>query len=89
MKKNCWEVQNCGREPDGAKVSELGVCPVFVESEHCGKNEGENAGRCCWRVAGTFCSGKVQGSFSTKMLNCASCEVFIRVKQEEGDKFEA
>ena len=26
-KKNCWEVKKCERQPDGAKVEELGVCP--------------------------------------------------------------
>ena len=25
---NCWEVKKCGREPGGAKVAELGVCPA-------------------------------------------------------------
>ncbi len=30
----------------------------------------------CWQIAGTFCGGKVQGSFVDKYENCKECEVF-------------
>jgi hypothetical protein len=29
----------------------------------------------------------VQGSFASKVMNCAQCEFFKQVKQEEGDNF--
>jgi hypothetical protein len=48
---------------------------------------GENAGRTCWVVAGTFCGGQVQGSFAKKFENCEQCEFYRAVKQEEGMKF--
>lgn len=32
----------------------------------------------CWQIAGTFCGGKVQGSFVEKHDNCKDCEVFKR-----------
>ncbi len=40
MKTNCWEVKNCGRQPGGAKVGELGACPAAMDTEH---NNGINA----------------------------------------------
>ena len=32
-KLNCWEVKKCGREPEGAKVAELGECPASTENK--------------------------------------------------------
>jgi len=87
MGKNCWEVKNCGRVPGGPKVGELGVCPAANEASHNGKNNGKNAGRYCWKVAGTLCGGKVQGSSAQKSMNCASCDFFKQVKQEESGNF--
>ena len=41
-KQNCWEVKKCGREPNGAKAVELGVCvaasEIKVNGIHSGKN---------------------------------------------------
>jgi hypothetical protein len=83
-KMNCWEILKCGREPGGEKASSLGVCPVASNTECDGINGGKNAGRICWAIAGTFCSGKVQGTFAQKKVSCMSCEVFKRIKAEEG-----
>jgi hypothetical protein len=85
---NCWEVMNCGRAPGGSATDEKGVCPVAVEGRHWGRNRGLHAGRCCWKVVGTFCEDKPQESFAEKMRDCAMCEFFRRVKAEEGDRFE-
>jgi PAS domain S-box-containing protein len=30
----------------------------------------------CWQVAGTFCGGKVQGTFAQKFISCSECEVY-------------
>lgn len=88
MFKNCWEIKNCGRQPGGAKVAELGVCPAASETElDNGKNGGKNAGRYCWRIAGTLCGGKAQGSFASKIVNCMACDFFKQVKQEQGSDF--
>lgn len=87
-KLNCWEFKKCGREPGGAKVVELGICPATVDFSSEGLNGGKNAGRICWAVAGTFCGGKVQGSFAQKRMSCLNCDFFKHVKDEEGlDKF--
>jgi len=88
-KTNCWEVKKCQRQPGGSKEKELGVCPASVNFTHNGKNGGRGAGRYCWKVAGTLCGGKVQGSFAQKMMNCAQCEFFKMVKTEEGINFMA
>jgi len=87
MKQNCWDVKQCGRQPGGAKASELGICPAAQDNAYNGKNQGERAGRYCWKVAGTLCGGTVQGSFASKMMNCSQCEFFHQVEQEEGATF--
>ena len=83
-KLNCWEFKKCGREPGGAKVSELGVCPVPIEVRTNGKNAGKNGGRVCWAVSGTLCGGKVQGTHAAKLGNCLNCEFFKLVASEQG-----
>lgn len=83
-KKNCWEVKDCGREPGGGKVRELGVCFAAIERRLHGINGGENGGRACWAITGTLCGGKVQGTFASKLGNCLLCEFYQAVKQEEG-----
>lgn len=84
MKKNCWEIENCGRDPGGSKVQELGVCPASTDTEADGLNGGKNAGRICWAIAGTFCGGKKQGTFAQKKMSCMSCEVYQTIQREEG-----
>jgi len=88
MKINCWEFKKCGREPGGAKVAELGVCPASVEVRVNGTNGGKNAGRTCWVMTGTLCGGEKQGSFAQKLMACMNCEFYKAVIKEEGDKFE-
>lgn len=83
-KLNCWEFKKCGRESGGAKADELGVCPAATEARVNGTNGGKNGGRSCWIVSGTFCGGKVQGTFANKLSNCMECEFYKRVGQEEG-----
>lgn len=83
-KANCWEIKNCGRQPGGARVSEMGECIASTDKTHDGRNDGKNAGRYCWRVAGTFCEGKVQGDMAAKIMDCVQCDFFRLVKEEEG-----
>ena len=84
---NCWQVMNCGRQPGGHRVDEMGVCPVAIDMTHYGKNRGLFAGRYCWKVVGTLCENKVQTSYAEKMRDCAKCKFFQQVKVEEGDEF--
>jgi hypothetical protein len=87
MKKNCWEVKECGREQGGIKVKELGVCPASIETKLDGVHHGKNAGRTCWSVAGTLCSGEAQGTFAQKYHKCEECDFYHKVKKEEYPKF--
>jgi hypothetical protein len=86
-KINCWEHKKCGREPGGAKTGELGECPAAKDMSSDGLNGGENGGRICWAVAGTFCGERVQGDFAKKQVSCMACDVFKMVKNEEGSDF--
>ncbi len=84
-KQNCWEYHNCGREPGGRKVSELGLCPAAGDNSYSGINSGINGGRFCWAVAGTLCGGKVRGSFAEKRTSCITCDFFKMIREEEGN----
>ena len=87
MKKNCWDVKGCGREPGGRNVSELGVCPAAADTRLDGINNGKNGGRTCWAIAGTLCGGKVHGTFASKMDTCRACGFYQSVHRDmqEGD----
>ncbi len=56
------------------------------EFKHCGKDKTGDCpaypknGTDCWRVAGTMCGGKVQGSFAQKLANCMECDYYKSVK---------
>ena len=85
MKKplNCWEFKQCGREPGGKNVTDLGSCPSPTEKSLDGIHRGDNGGRSCWIISGTFCGGKVQGAFAAKLENCSACDFFKLVMEEE------
>ncbi len=88
MKKNCWEVMKCGREPGGKNAGEFGVCPATTDERLDTVHSGKNAGRACWVIAGTFCEGKVQGTFARKYKDCSLCEFFRQVRAEEGSDYQ-
>lgn len=67
LKIKCWEYMKCGRDKD-ATIK----CPAYP-----------NFGRICWVVAGTFCEGKVQGTFAQKYRNCKKCEFYKKVTNKE------
>jgi hypothetical protein len=83
-KLNCWEFKGCGREPDGAKAKDLGVCPAATEDRTNGINSGQNGGRACWALTGTMCGGSVQGTYAMKLVNCMDCDFYRLVGSEEG-----
>jgi len=85
--KNCWEVKNCGRHLGGEKVEELGLCVAATSGPYDGVNRGTVGGRFCWRIAGTLCGGKPQGTAAQKLFNCLNCEFFKQVIKEEGKDF--
>lgn len=84
-KRNCWEVQKCGREPGGHAVGDHGPCPAAVEITLDGVHGGKNSGRTCWVLAGTYCSGQVVGTKARKLDNCMACQFYQLVIREEGE----
>jgi len=81
--QNCWEFMKCGREPGGQKADRSGICPAAADTSFDGINSGVCAGRICWAVAGTFCNGKIQGTFAEKRKSCTACEFYRKVQAEE------
>lgn len=47
-------------------------------------NGGRFGGRICWALTGTFCGGKVQGTFAEKLGNCIVCEFYKLIRIERG-----
>ena len=84
-KKNCREYLECGREPGGKNVKELGICPAAAEVRFDGVNGGKFGGRFCWIVSGTYCNGEVQGTFAKKLGDCLKCPFFTEVAKQEGE----
>lgn len=78
----------CGREPNGEKAYELGVCPVCLPNEFDGINYGKHSGRFCWVVAGTYCGGEVSGQYAQKLQDCINCDFLKYVHEEEGRRFQ-
>lgn len=64
----CWEYMKCGRDKDATTK-----CPAY-----------SNFGRVCWVVAGTFCEGKVQGTFAQKYDDCRKCDFYQMLKKQRG-----
>ena len=73
---NCWEFTNCGREPGGNRADDLGVCPAAADGRFDGLNDGINAGRVCWAVAGTDGKDRPQCIHADRAHPCETCEFF-------------
>jgi PPM family protein phosphatase len=82
-RQNCWEYMKCGRQPGGKNIQKIGICPAAADTTFNGFNQGINAGRICWLVAGTFCGGKPQGTFAEKYVSCRQCKFYRKVHAEE------
>ncbi|MCK5613344.1 hypothetical protein KAR91_66355 [Candidatus Pacearchaeota archaeon] len=86
-KQNCWEFMNCGKEPEGSKSTYIGVCPVSIKSPMNGINDGKNAGRICWRVAGSLSGNNAMALCDVNVENCLKCEFYNHVRQQEIQSF--
>jgi hypothetical protein len=87
IKISCWEFKKCGREPNGSNADEFGVCPASLSNEFDDINNGRFAGRFCWAIAGTFCQGIPNGTFTKKLPSCINCDFLKTVHFEEGGNF--
>jgi hypothetical protein len=68
---------NCGPEPNGRNMTELGICPAATDDNSKSINKGKNGGRFCWTVAGTQCDGEIQGTFAKKFENCLKYKFYL------------
>ncbi|MEA3559059.1 MAG: hypothetical protein U9R75_07390 [Candidatus Thermoplasmatota archaeon] len=84
MKKNCWDIKDCGRGPEGRLVKEKGECPVVNAKELDGVNDGSFGGRICWTVRTRDESGKLVPNWSKPDRDCLNCYVMDRIRIEEG-----
>ncbi len=75
---------NCGRGP-GNTQSKCDQCPATKPSSLDGFNQGINAGRACWLVAGTFCNKKVAGTYAEKKNSCMECDFYRAVNKSPGE----
>ncbi len=82
-KQNCWEFKQCSFGPDGN-----GLCPAARPGKLDGMHNGQNGGRACWVIAGTYCGGEPQGEFVHKYSTCTNCKFYQMVREEEGAGFQ-
>ena len=87
IKQNCWEFMKCGREPNGANADKLDVCPASTAVLYNNINNGVNAGRFCWKIAGTLCFDTIKGASALSIVSCLQCPFFKKVDEEEGKDF--
>lgn len=81
MKKlNCWEFNDCGREPDGLMTPICGECKVPQAMKYDGINGGVAAGRACWMVLNSICRLERK---SQNRVSCHDCAFYKRVIFEE------
>ncbi len=81
---NCWEFVNCGREPGGDRADDLGVCPAAADRRFDGLNDGINAGRVCWIVAGTENNDRPHCILADRHHPCQECSFYQQVQQSAG-----
>ena len=67
-KLNCWEYMKCGREPDGINSEKFDTCPASTIEMYTGVNDGINAGRFCWKIAGTMYFDSIKGSAALEII---------------------
>ena len=89
LKLNCWEFMGCGLQNEGSvlNTNATDICPAYLEKKLDGIHGGNNAGRACWVVSHTMCSGRVQETYEKKFKACVICDFYRCVKEEEDNKF--
>jgi len=74
----------CGRELNGKKVKELGVCPAAIHPYADGINEGINGGRICWAIVGSYSLHNLKCTSPGESHFCFECDFHRKVLTEEG-----
>ncbi|MBF0614956.1 MAG: hypothetical protein G8237_01300 [Magnetococcales bacterium] len=89
--KNCWEKNQCGREPGGVKESKLGTCPVATFELADGFLGGRNGGRACIFIVGTMAPEErlntCEALATRKKRDCMQCDFFRAMKKKYKKSF--
>ncbi|MBI5634064.1 MAG: hypothetical protein HZA15_11360 [Nitrospirae bacterium] len=65
----CWEYKKCGRELGGEHAEEFGYCPAALAPDNN-----------CWLIAGTMCSGTIEGTYARKIDTCIICGYYNKMQ---------
>ncbi|MBF0583957.1 MAG: hypothetical protein HQL80_06945 [Magnetococcales bacterium] len=88
MKTNCWEENQCGREPGGKVANKRGiVCPVPLFTLADGFLGGENGGRACVFVIGRLNEHDRQCVCSQSPDTCEKCNFYKKLKKKYKNAF--
>jgi hypothetical protein len=87
MKRNCWEENQCGREPGGQQVGKLGPCPVPLFALADGFLGGENAGRACTFVVNRLSEEERKTACSQSLDTCEKCKFHNKLKKKYKKSF--
>jgi len=82
-RKHCWEITNCGREPESLD-GERGFCPASVEVQPLPKRTSPLGRQLCWKAMGTRCGETVKGTLVESVIESATCPFFLDVEQRGG-----
>ena len=77
LKEKVWFIV-VGTHLDSSKKA------LEIAKNYNGINSGFNAGRFCWKVAGTLCTNFIQGRFAKNIMACQICPFFEEVRRQEG-----
>jgi hypothetical protein len=87
MNINCWEFCECGRQPGGDKVDIYGPCPAPLNEKCEGINNGQNAGRYCWKAVGTMSDVEPDCPKAKRANDCLECDFFQLIKAQQQESF--
>ena len=87
MKTNCWEENQCGREPGGKMADKRGPCPVPLFPLADGFLGGENGGRACMFILERLNAGERKRTCSPSVDACEKCDFHKKLKKKYKKSF--
>lgn len=89
--ENCWQHKRCGHGPgaEAEKGQGCGICPAATHKNADGFLGGENGGRACFFIHGTYCAGQGKLSAEEKKELCLECDFYKYLKDKYSKAFTA
>lgn len=87
MKTNCWEENQCGREPGGKQAERHTPCPVPLFALADGFLGGENGGRACVFVVNRLNEEERRQACSQSPDFCERCAFHKKLKKKYKKSF--